>query len=79
MGAWKVTILGPVAERRRHSVEIAVARERFQEHGCEFSEESDSSRMLRHPGKPARAAARSLDRARPFQWMLADALFPTEM
>jgi hypothetical protein len=79
MWARKVSVLGPVAEWRRHPPEIAVACEWLQEHGCELARESDRARMPRHPGESARAGSRPFDVPWPLKPMFAGALFPAQM
>src|SRR5260370_684400 len=60
-----------------HAFELA--REWLQDCGRKRSQHSNGSRMPRHPGKPAGARSRPLDRPWPLQRMLADAFFPAQM
>src|SRR5271163_5352377 len=75
----KVAILGPVAERSRHPAQITIVREGLQHHRGKSSQHPNRPRMAGGRRKPPRAAPRPLDRARPFERMLAGAFLPAEM
>src|ERR1700691_1581653 len=75
----EVAILGAVAALSRHPAQIAVVRERLQHHRGDFSKRANRPRVASRLRESPRAAPRPLDCARPFERMVAGALFPAQM